>query len=116
VIEIVQETPDLTSLEILRRVRERGYRRQDRALRASGLAAPEAGEAAGAVRRSSRRVSQHDFGQVEAEFLNGASQRIHFFASRLKYSRWVRVSVVVDEAVENLVRTLAEHLASKSTL
>jgi hypothetical protein len=53
---------------------------------------------------------------VEAEFLNGASQRIHFFASRLKYSRWVRVSVVVDEVVENLVRTLAEHLASKSTL
>jgi hypothetical protein len=30
----------------------------------------------------------------------------------LKYSRWVRVSVVVDEAVESLARTLAEHLAS----
>ncbi len=56
--------------------------------------------------------SQHDFGQVEVEFLNGASQRIHFFASRLKYSRLIRVSLVKDEAVESLVRTLAEHLAS----
>jgi transposase len=56
--------------------------------------------------------SQHDFGEVEVEFLNGARQRIHFFASRLKYSRFVRVSLVKDETVERLVRTLAEHLAS----
>ena len=56
--------------------------------------------------------SQHDFGQVEVEFLNGARQRIHFFASRLKYSRLVRISLVKDETVESLVRTLAEHLAS----
>ena len=41
-----------------------------------------------------------------------ARQRIHFFASHLKYSRWVRVSLVQDEKVETLVRTLAEHLAS----
>ena len=41
--------------------------------------------------------SQHDFGQVEVEFRNGASQRIHFFASRLKYSGLVRVSLVPDE-------------------
>jgi hypothetical protein len=54
---------------------------------------------------------QHDFGQVEVEFRNGASQGIHFFASPLKYSRFVRVSLVPDEAVESLVRTLAEHLA-----
>ena len=36
----------------------------------------------------------------------------HFFASRLKYSRFIRVSLVKDETVESLVRTLAEHLAS----
>jgi transposase len=49
---------------------------------------------------------------MEVEFLNGARQRIHFFASRLKYSRFVRVNLVKDETVESLVRTLAEHLAS----
>ena len=46
------------------------------------------------------------------EFVSGSSRRIHFFASRLKYSRLMRVSLVQDEAVESLVRTLAEHLAS----
>jgi hypothetical protein len=56
--------------------------------------------------------SQHDFGQVEVEFCNGESQRIHFFASRLKYSRRVRVRLVADGAVESLARTLAEHPAS----
>jgi hypothetical protein len=34
--------------------------------------------------------SQHDFGQV-LEFCTGASQRIHFFASRLKYSSRYRI-------------------------
>jgi transposase len=56
--------------------------------------------------------SQHDFGQIEVQFVDGASQRVHFFASRLKYSRFMCVSLVPDEAVESLVRTLAEHLAS----
>jgi hypothetical protein len=49
---------------------------------------------------------------VEVEFRNGTRERIHFFASRLKYSRFLRVSLVKDETVESLVRTLAEHLAS----
>jgi hypothetical protein len=31
------------------------------------------------------------------EFVDGSSRRIHFFASRLKYSRLVRVSLVQDE-------------------
>ena len=56
--------------------------------------------------------SQHDFGQVEVEFVDGSSRRVHFFASRLKYSRSMCVSLVEDEAVESLVRTLDEHLAS----
>src|SRR5207249_2131866 len=33
--------------------------------------------------------SQHDFGQVDVRFLDGARTRVRFFASRLKYSRWV---------------------------
>jgi len=56
--------------------------------------------------------SQHDFGEIEVKFVQGTSRRLHFFASRLKYSRLMRVSLVKDEAVESLVRTLAEHLAS----
>jgi len=113
VIAILQETPDLASLEILRRVRETGYRGGKTVL--YGLVASLRSKPAKPLVRFEGlpgEFSQHDFGQVEVEFRNGASQRIHFFASRLKYSRLVRVSLVPDEAVESLVRTLAEHLAS----
>jgi hypothetical protein len=36
---------------------------------------------------------------------------VHFFASRLKYSRWVDVTIVPDECAETLVRTLVDHFA-----
>src|SRR5205814_503666 len=50
--------------------------------------------------------SQHDFGQVEVRYLDGTHERIHFFVSRLKYSRWVDVRLVGNEGVEPLVRSL----------
>ena len=56
--------------------------------------------------------SQHDFGQVDVTYLDGTIRRVRFFASRLKYSRTVRVTLVPDETVETLVRTLADHLHS----
>ena len=56
--------------------------------------------------------SQHDFGEVDVRFQDDTAARVHFFASRLKYSRWVEVSLVVDERVESLVRALVDHLAA----
>jgi hypothetical protein len=56
--------------------------------------------------------TQHDFGQVEVRFLSGARQVVHFFASRLKYSRWVEVSLVPNERAETLVRTWVDHFAA----
>ena len=113
VVEILQETPDLATLEILRRVRESGYRGGKTALYAL-VASLRPKPAKPLVRFEGLpgEFSQHDFGEVEVEFGDGARQRIHFFASRLKYSRFMRVSLVKDETVESLVRTLAEHLAS----
>jgi transposase len=113
VVGILEEMPDLASLEILRRVREAGYRGGKTALY-DLVASLRAKPAKPLVRFEGLpgEFSQHDFGEVEVEFLNGTRQRIHFFASRLKYSRWVRVSLVQDQKVETLVRTLAEHLAS----
>ena len=113
VLEILQEEPDLASLEILRRMREAGYRGGKTALYAL-VASVRLKPAKPLVRFEGLpgEFSQHDFGQIEVGFRNGCSQRIHFFASRLKYSRYIRVSVVEDEKVESLVRTLAEHLAS----
>ncbi len=56
--------------------------------------------------------SQHDFGEVDVVFGNGTARRVHFFASRLKYSRWAQVSLVDDERVEALVRALVDHFAA----
>ena len=113
VAEILQQTPDLASLEILRRVRETGYQGGKTALYALVASLrPKSAKPLVRFEGLPGEFSQHDFGQVEVEFLNGARQRIHFFASRLKYSRLVRISLVKDETVESLVRTLAEHLAS----
>jgi transposase len=56
--------------------------------------------------------SQHDFGEVDVEYLDGTEQRVRFFASRLKYSRAMQVSLVPDQTVESLLRSLATHLAT----
>jgi transposase len=113
ILEILQHTPDLASLEVLRRVREAGYEGGKTAL--YGLVAslrPKSAKPLVRFEGLPAEFSQHDFGQIEVQFVDGASRRVHFFASRLKYSRFMCVSLVQDEAVESLVRTLAEHLAS----
>jgi transposase len=56
--------------------------------------------------------SQHDFGEVEIRYQDGTTVKVHFFASRLKYSRWAEVTLVPDQRVETLVRTLVDHLAA----
>ena len=52
------------------------------------------------------------FGQVDVRFVDGTQQRVHFFASRLKYSRWVDVTLVPNQRVESLVRALVDHFAA----
>jgi transposase len=56
--------------------------------------------------------TQHDFGEVVVRFLDGTTRRVHFFASRLKYSRWVEVALVPNQQVETLARSLVAHFAA----
>jgi transposase len=113
VVAILEESPDLPSLEILRRVREAGYPGGKTALYALVASLrPKGIKPLIRFEGLPGEFSQHDFGQVDVEFLNAMIRRVHFFASRLKYSRFVRVSLVQDETVESLVRNLAEHLRS----
>ena len=51
--------------------------------------------------------SQHDFGHVDVRFVDGRTKRVHFFASRLKYSRFAAVTLVENERTETIVRCLA---------
>jgi transposase len=111
VLDILNEKADLPSREILRRVRAAGYRGGKTAL--YGLVSslrPKLVKPLVRFEGLPGEFSQHDFGQFNVPFVDGTIRRVHFFASRLKYSRYIRVSLVPDEAVESLVRTVAEHL------
>lgn len=108
--EWLTEEPDLPSQELLRRAIGQGYRGGKSAFysMAAGARPPRS---APVVRFEGLpgEFSQHDFGHVDVRFVDGRKKRVHFFASRLKYSRTVAVTLVVDERGETLVRTLVGH-------
>jgi len=109
----LKETPELRSVELLHRAKLAGYDGAKSALyelvRGVRVVTPRpivrfeglAGE-----------FTQHDFGEVLVQFLDGMKKRIHFFASRLKYSRWVEVTIVPNQQVESLARTLVDHFVA----
>lgn len=113
VLELLAVEPTLLSLELLRRAKLKGY---------AGSKTAFYDLVASLRPRSKRPVvrfeglpgefSQHDFGEVEVRFVAGGMQRVHFFASRLKYSRWSEVTLVPDERAETLVRTMVAHFAA----
>lgn len=110
VTAILKEEPNLMSLEILRRLRLQGYDGRKSAM--YGLIASLRTETVRPMVRFEGvpgEFSQHDFGEVEVRFRNGDRRRIHFFASRLKYSRCAQVTIVDDQRVESLVRSLIGH-------
>jgi hypothetical protein len=113
VVELLAQDSALLSVEIFRRAKLAGYGGGKSALY----------DLIQAIRPKTPRplvrfeglpgeFSQHDFGQVDVRYLNGTKKRIHFFASRLKYSRWAEVTIVPDEQTETLVRTLVDHFAA----
>jgi len=113
VVEQLTKEPHLLAVEVLRRARLEGY--------AGGKSALY--ELIHAIRPRRVRLvtrfeglpgefTQHDFGEVDVRFLDGATRRVHFFGSRLKYSRWVEVSLVPNQQVETLVRTMTDHFAA----
>src|SRR5690606_30032495 len=106
--ELLLADPEAPPLEILRQLREEGttlgestfyrlFRVEKEALPANLMVRFEgvAGE-----------FAQFDFGQVDVRLLDGRAKRIHFAAYRLKFSRWVWVTIVPDERIEFLVRAL----------
>jgi transposase len=112
-VQALTEQPAVKSVELLHRARLAGY--------AGGKSALYALAQALRVRTVAPLVrfeglpgefSQHDFGEVWVTYQDGREEKVHFFASRLKYSRWVEVALVPDERVETLVRALVEHLAA----
>jgi transposase len=107
---VLSGEPDLLSLEILRRARLDGYTGGKSALYALiASLRPKLVRPLVRFEGLPGEFSQHDFGHVDVRFIDGSKKRIHFFASRLKYSRWVEVTIVPDERVETVVRRLVDH-------
>jgi transposase len=113
VVETLEKEPRMKTVELLHRARQAGYdggkstfyelvagvrpRHVPFEMRFEGLP----GE-----------FTQHDFGEVDVCFTDGSSRRIHFFASRLKFSRWAEVSIVPNQQAETLVRAVVDHFAA----
>jgi transposase len=113
VVEVLAEEPDLITVEILHRARQAGYR-GGKSVFYELVAELRPNPTTPMVRFEGLpgEFSQHDFGQVEVRYADGTPERIHFFASRLKYSRWVEVRIVPNEKVEALVRALLSSFES----
>jgi transposase len=113
VVEQLAKEPELLSLEILRRARLAGYGGGKTALyELIHSIRPRPARLLTRFEGLPGEFSQHDFGEVDVRFLDGSKERVHFFASRLKYSRWTEVSLVEDETAESLVRALVDHFVA----
>jgi transposase len=107
------ETPELPTQELLRRATEAGYTGHKTAFYGlvSGLR-PQRSTPVVRFEGLPGEFSQHDFGEVDVTFVDGRKKRVHFFASRLKYSRFVAVTLVANQKVETIVRCLARDFVS----
>ncbi len=105
---ILREEPSLPTLEVLCRLRSLGYSGGKSAVYEWVRSARPAQVQAPEVRFEGvpGEFSQHDFGSVKVTYADGSCEKIHFFASRLKYSRWTHVVTVPNEKVEPLIRSL----------
>jgi transposase len=112
-VQALTEDAALRSIELLHRARMAGYAGGKTALYALAQTL-RARVITPLVRFEglAGEFSQHDFGEVLVTSQDGTETKVHFFASRLKYSRWVEVTLVPNERVETLVRALVEHLAA----
>src|SRR5262245_35227191 len=104
---LLQGDPRMKSVEILQRMREAGYTggksvlyEAVRSIRSSDVPPLATFETLPGV------LSQHDFGAVAVTYTTGRRERIRFFASRLKYSRYLDVRLMKDGGIESLIRSL----------
>lgn len=111
--EQLESDKELLTLELLRRARERGFAGSKSAFYPV-VASVRSTSVPPMVRFEGLpgEFSQHDFGQVQVRFVDGTRKHYHFFASRLKYSRFVQVTLTPDQCVESLLRPLVAHFAA----
>jgi transposase len=105
---ILGEERSFPTVEVLSRIRGRGYTGGKSAVYelVKAMRPPKSESPEVRFEGVPGEFSQHDFGSVSVTYADGAREKVHFFASRLKYSRWTHVAVVPNERVEPLIRAL----------
>jgi transposase len=105
--KMLEEDRELPGVEVVHRLREKGYRGGKSAVYELVKQLRPSGERP-MVRFEglAGEFSQHDFGQSRVEYANGRREVVRFFVSRLKWSRWSHVALVADEGMESLTRAL----------
>lgn len=113
VVETLEKEPRVKSVELLHRARQAGYQGGKSALyELVARVRPRHVPFESRFEGLPGEFTQHDFGEVVVSFADGSTERIEFFASRLKYSRWAEVSIVPDQKAETLVRAAVDHFAA----
>lgn len=106
----LKEDAEMMSAEVLRRLRLQGYTGGKSAMYTLIAAVrPPKQKMESRFEAVPGEFSQHDFGQVDVNFVDGHCERIQFFASRLKYSRHSQMTLVPSQQSEIVVRCLADH-------
>ncbi|MBU0719094.1 MAG: IS21 family transposase [Planctomycetes bacterium] len=111
---VLEAEPALPTVEILSRMRSLGYTGGKSAVYELVRSLRPRKQQGPVVRFEGvpGEFSQHDFGSVTVAYGDGSGEKVHFFASRLKYSRWTHVVTVPDEKVEPLIRALLKGFES----
>lgn len=102
--------PELSGIAVLERLREEGYQGGKSAVYelVRKLRPAKAPDAVARFEAVAGEFCQHDFGQHLVRYEDGTSERVRFFASRLKYSRMTRVLLVEDERTETVCRGVVD--------
>ncbi len=105
---LLKEDPDLPTVEILHRLKLRGYQGGKSAVYelVKALRGPAPSRLMVRFEGLPGEFAQFDFGTVRVAYLSGETESVHFAAYRLKYSRWVHVEVVPNQQIEPLCRSL----------
>jgi transposase len=107
---LLAEAPRMKGAEVLRRLRsEHGYPAgKNPVYRYLEIARPPTPPPAPLVRFEgvAGEFAQHDFGTLTVSYTDGATEKLTFYAGRLKYSRALHVCLVDGESAEAFLRGL----------
>lgn len=108
--EWLRAEPELSGIAVLQRLRDEGYQGGKSAVYSALVDLRQHVPLEGIVRFEAvaGEFGQHDFGECTVRYADGSRERIQFFASRLKFSRLVRVRLVANQVTETVCRSLVD--------